>query len=495
MNTQCWLRRLLFVVTFSVVRAAHAEIPIHDGTDGMTCYFFAESARLEWERKGGDWADSTDTPYGDLAYSSKRVAVARGKQRIVWDITSLAERWQLGIGPVGAVFLRALPGAPAGIVNFSSRESLEPDSRPVLEVEWDDGFQSKDVAFADAHFACPTHRASGSKDVFQISDHFTALLAFAFQRRDGRRVKRALLALTTGKQYSRSTEIGVFTPLFPWASSTAVENGLAAEYQFDQGIEAHHDVIFAERYEASNWQLRPNPKAKGRAEVVSSDSTNAFEQFNGDALRIIIEKGQNQGLNQHLRFADKAGGEPEEAYFRYYLRFGDSWDPSKGGGKLPGLSGTYNRAGWGGRRSDGTNGWSVRGAFFRQAEDGSPFETFRGIGSYAYYAGMEGKYGSIWGWNLGPTGLLEKNRWYSVEQHVRLNNPGKANGVFRAWIDGKLVSMRTGIDFRSVPELKIESVWLNVYHGGTAKAPRDLTLFIDNLVVARNYIGPVGGAR
>jgi hypothetical protein len=36
----------------------------------------------------------------------------------------------------------------------------------------------------------------------------------------------------------------------------------------------------------------------------------------------------------------------------------------------------------------------------------------------------------------------------------------------------------------------VESVWLNVYHGGVEKADRDLTLYIDNLVIARRYIGP-----
>lgn len=47
--------------------------------------------------------------------------------------------------------------------------------------------------------------------------------------------------------------------------------------------------------------------------------------------------------------------------------------------------------------------------------------------------------------------------------------------------------------YRTVPKIKIESMWMNVYHGGTADAPTDLTLYIDNVVVARRYIGPFGG--
>ena len=33
---------------------------------------------------------------------------------------------------------------------------------------------------------------------------------------------------------------------------------------------------------------------------------------------------------------------------------------------------------------------------------------------------------------------------------------------------------------------------MNVYHCGIDDAPKDLVLFIDNVVVARRYIGPMG---
>ena len=104
---------------------------------------------------------------------------------------------------------------------------------------------------------------------------------------------------------------------------------------------------------------------------------------------------------------------------------------------------------------------------------------------------MTKEYGDGWGWNMGPTGLLENNRWYGIEQYVKLNDPGKENGVLKAWIDGVLVFEQTGIRFRDSPDLRIESLWMNVYHGGTARAPHDLTLYIDNVVLAREYIGPV----
>ncbi len=295
--------------------------------------------------------------------------------------------------------------------------------------------------------------------------------------------------MTSDKQYAGGTEVAVFRPYFPWAELAPPEQGIAAHYVGDAGLEGQEDVLYVDRFESSS-PLLPSGAGEGHAEIVSIDRDNGFEPLAGSALKVTIAKGVHQGLNRHVKFRELSGGEPDEAYFRYYLRFGDNWNPAKDGGKLPGFSGTYGRGGWGTRKSDGVNGWSARGAFYVQPDQASAYSQLRGVGSYVYYAGMEEQSGAAWGWGLGPTGLLEKNRWYSVEQHVKLNAPGRADGRLRAWIDGRLVFDRGGIDFRHVPELKIESVWMNVYHGGTVVAPADLSLYIDNLVVARRYIGP-----
>src|SRR5213075_129893 len=83
--------------------------------------------------------------------------------------------------------------------------------------------------------------------------------------------------------------------------------------------------------------------------------------------------GDNLGLDMGYKFADKLGSEPEEIYFRYYLRLASDWRPSPDGGKLPGISATYGNTGWGGRKADGRSGWSMRGIFFRSPEAGSPY--------------------------------------------------------------------------------------------------------------------------
>jgi hypothetical protein len=89
-------------------------------------------------------------------------------------------------------------------------------------------------------------------------------------------------------------------------------------------------------------------------------------------------------------------------------------------------------------------------------------------------------------------GLLERNRWYCIEQYFRVNTVGKRDGVMRAWIDGRLAFEQTDVRVRDLPSIRIEKIWMNVYYGGTAPAPRDLRLFIDNVVIARRYVGPMG---
>ena len=48
--------------------------------------------------------------------------------------------------------------------------------------------------------------------------------------------------------------------------------------------------------------------------------------------------------------------------------------------------------------------------------------------------------------------------------------------------------------FRKVATLTVESIWMNVYHGGTTPVDRTIHLYIDNLVIATSYIGPMSAA-
>ena len=220
---------------------------------------------------------------------------------------------------------------------------------------------------------------------------------------------------------------------------------------------APDDAIFRTGFEAADWYREWGiQKPEAGTEIVSADPEPGFEPLSGKALRVRIPKGGNTGSNLRYQFAKRTGREPEEIYFRYYLRFASDWDAEEQGGKLPGISGTYGRAGWGGRPVNGSDGWSARGSFSRR-RDG---ETL--VGFYTYHVDMKGKYGSIWNWDRDRLGYLKNNRWYAIEQYVKLNTPGRNDGVMRAWIDGQLAFEKSDVRFRDTADLKIEMVWLNV---------------------------------
>jgi hypothetical protein len=239
------------------------------------------------------------------------------------------------------------------------------------------------------------------------------------------------------------------------------------------------DVLFTCDFEKEDWLSTWG--GKGQTEnfaIVDADPALKFEPLRGKALRVKIHKDGHYGGSLQYRFRKQSGSEPEEIYFRYSLRFADDWDPPRGG-KLPGIAGTYGKAGWGGRRVNGTDGWSARGLFLGRKDGKTP------IGFYCYHADQRTKYGDHFVWEREGLGFLENNRWYAVEQHVKLNTPGKKDGVLRGWIDGKPAYERTDLRFRDVDTLRIEEVWLNFYHGGTAPSPSDDHLYIDEVSVSR----------
>lgn len=245
-----------------------------------------------------------------------------------------------------------------------------------------------------------------------------------------------------------------------------------------------NDVLFTCDFEKDDWFIAWGARARPQnVDIVAADPARRFTALSGKALRVKVNKGDHYGTSVEYRFQRQHGVEPEEIYFRYHLRLGDDWNPQRGG-KLPGIAGTYGKAGWGGRPVNGADGWSARGQFEGRRDGKTP------IGFYCYHMDMKGRYGSQWIWERDGLGFLENNRWYCVEQYVKLNTPGKADGVLRGWVDGRLAFDKTDVRMRATDSLKIEMVWLNVYLGGSWTAESDHHLYIDNVAISRQPIGP-----
>lgn len=84
----------------------------------------------------------------------------------------------------------------------------------------------------------------------------------------------------------------------------------------------------------------------------------------------------------------------------------------------------------------------------------------------------------------------ESGWWVLVEAGARLNTPGKSDGFFKLWIDGRLEAERTNLNFRgSYISHGINAVFLESYwNGGAIKTEKR---WFDNFVVSTKPIGPV----
>lgn len=470
-------------------------VPLYDGPDGATCDYFNRGAWIRWRHRHGDWKDARDTEQGDVPFAEASVRAADNGRIVTWDVTTLVQGWltgkyiNAGLLATGAVEQRG------GVATFHSREAAAIETHPSLNVVLVDGTTRHLSPTADTTLDCSTVYGLGLRSTISAGTGRRLLMQFDLSKLQGVRVSKATLELTTTNKQFGDTTVDLFR-LAPHLSNESTDEkpqpGLAAKYFRDRGIEHDPDVIMATGFESALWQKDWNfGEIRGTFERIDKARSFGFESLDGDALQIMIPAGKNLGLDMRYKFSDKLGYEPEEIYFRYYLRLATDWNPTTEGGKLPGITSTYGQVGWGGRKADGTTGWSMRGSFYRLPERGNPYHALTAIGTYAYHADMEDYWGDAWPWSDSGRALFERNRWYCIEQYVKVNRPGQKDAVIRAWIDGRSVFERTGFRVRDTPSIKIEQIWMNVWYGGTAPSPQDQHLFIDNVVIARRYIGPM----
>jgi len=457
--------------------------------DGATRDFYNRAAQLAWDTFMGDWADATGTSQGTVAYATSSLPDDNTPGPHTWDVTSLVTEWMDGT-PNQGLMLRQTGGS--GPFDFYSREHPVALERPRLTVATSEGTITLEPN-ADTHLDSSTYQGFGDDTRLRIAENPTIVRFDLSSIPDEATLNGATLQLWSYAEYGGSAlEVGVFRVFHDPGPLPAAQNGLAYSYDGDDGIAAHPDVVEHTTFSSESWSDVYANADSPNVELVSSSP--GFEPLDGSALRVTVPAGENTGTGFAFEFADQTGTEPEEIYFRYYLRIDQSWDPTYGG-KFPGVSGTYGVAGWGGRQSDGTNGWSARGLYQPTVPGGdNPLAGTVPIGSYVYHADQPTQWGDNVLWQDGYLGFLEKDRWYSVEQHLVLNTPGLNDGVLETWVDGRLAHRQTDWRWRDIDSLKIEQIWMNVYHGGTDVPDQDISLYIDNIVIASSYIGPTAGA-
>jgi hypothetical protein len=373
-----------------------------DGSDGANCRYFNVGARIAWLHQQGDWLDANGVPQGDAAIARTRAGRVQPGQPMRLDVTRLVRGWQDGTIPNRGVLLSLEPEeeSRAGIV-FASREVSDARARPRLSITFDDGRPPVAIApIADVSLDCTTAYTLGMRGTLTLNRRASIAMLFALPDAGSARVASAEIELVPASS-GAPVALRAFRldPPAPRTNDNA-HAGFAAAYSRDDGIARHPGVLFATGFESPAWRFEWSYVGlASHVERIADDApARRFVPLAGHALQVTIPQGGNLGLDMSFDFISKLGYEPESLYFRYYLRFADDWDPHVDGGKLPGLSGTYGRAGWGGRRADPTAGWSMRGLFHKSASRANPLHNLTPIGTYAYHADAEDDFGDDWDW-------------------------------------------------------------------------------------------------
>lgn len=179
---------------------------------------------------------------------------------------------------------------------------------------------------------------------------------------------------------------------------------------------------------------------------------------NSNCIRVAYVGGDmgSERVVVHFPLQDKV----TFAQLSFDVYFEDDWQWVRAG-KMHGVGPAKIVSGGRPKQPDG---WSSRMMWHR---DG-------GAHNYLYDQDQSRKYGKG-DRTEGP--VMEKQRWHHIVFETKLNDPGKANGEARMYVDGELVAEDNGVEFRGVggEETLIQKMLFSTFHGGNdpSWAPRD----------------------
>ena len=314
--------------------------------DGATRDYYNRAGLLAWDNFLGDWADLNGDLQGSVPYASVAMVDDDTPEMIEWDVTSLLQEWVDGTSPNQGFFVRLVAGDST--YRFRSREHSVPAERPQLLVVTGAGSDTL-APVADTYVASSTFQGFGDADRLEVASTRNSMLRFDLSAIPaGTTISSATLRLFVYQEFG-SSEVGVFRSAQGHSEPPSDPiQGLAATTLDDAGLAAHPDVYLFADFETSSWGDAWTYGSSGSTlERVSEDPARLFAPLAGTALRAQIPDGGLTGMNLGYHFLDEGFGEPEEVYFRYYLRIADDWQ-TLDGGKLPGR-GWALRSRWLGR--------------------------------------------------------------------------------------------------------------------------------------------------
>jgi len=297
--------------------------------------------------------------------------------------------------------------------------------------------------------------------------------------------------------------------------------GLSAKYPGDEGIGKDPAVVFSESFESGTireiqkrWTLAHGTQGHAISENVPgtgsgrrsySMTCHIGKQAGGYLYQLFDRQLDTTYLRYYIKFA------PDHAYQHHSVCLGGynpplRWPHPRAGSRPAGnerVLVVMDPVGWYGRFPP-MGAWTL----------------------YTYWREMKASAdGYYWGNCIQPAKDMQcpRGRWVCVETMIRLNDPAKRDGELALWIDGRPVvhvdgktrrGPWSGMGFKVAAEggeplgglrlrtdaaLKVNHLWLqhDVSIGAQTmnkvKAPHveGNTVWFDDIVVGREYIGPV----
>jgi len=278
-----------------------------------------------------------------------------------------------------------------------------------------------------------------------------------------------------------------------WVANSTLPrgSGLASDYVSDQMIDSDPAVIFADNFEdgelGSKWDETSN---QGGNALSFIDPSSDRAPVGRRSLKVTATLGENTGGGLTTWF-DSA----DSLFIRFYTKFdaecdyvhhfatlrankslqgGDRWSGFGGAGNLPEGDERFSTAiepwgNWGQWRPPGR--WNF----------------------YSYWHTMkpspDGKY---WGNGFRPESQpnIVRGKWICVEMMIKHNTPGKDDGEQAFWIDGELDGHWRGINWRTSSTLFANAFTLESYITDRWTKQKSNIVYFDNVVIAKEYIGP-----
>ncbi len=314
---------------------------------------------------------------------------------------------------------------------------------------------------------------------------------------------------TTFLAFCAASVIGMAAPAFAqsdspiqWIEESPLPSGegLAAKFASDQNIAGHPAVIFADDFESgelgANWdETRNRGDALQYVKPLAAQTPQGQSVLGERALQVTATLGKNTGggFTKWFESADRL-------FVRFYTKFdedcdyvhhfctlrankslrgGDRWSGFGGAGELPDGNERFSTAiePWG-----NWGKWTPPGRW----------------NFYSYWhtmkASPDGKY---WGNGFRPATQpdIPRGVWICVEFMIQHNTPGQNDGQQAYWINGELRGHWSGFNWRTNPTLWANALTLESYVTDRWTKQRENIVSFDNVVIAKQYIGPSGKPR